>query len=147
VHAWNGCISTFGLKSDVAIVFLDPNFLYDVKILSICIHLKQLSDYLIFTWILRTSWPKMNALGQNRGRGVVSWLTPNELVFTFLGYYVCQFWWKSIKKHDRESAQRRIHWQIDRQTQTNFICHHCHHCNCVCDYLSHSYSIYHGTDY
>jgi len=31
-------------------------------------------------------------------------LTPNELVFTYEGSYVCryQFWWKSIKKCDRE---------------------------------------------
>jgi len=31
-HARNGCISTSGLKSDVTIVFLDPDFLKVVKI-------------------------------------------------------------------------------------------------------------------
>jgi len=31
-HAQNGCISTSGLKSDVTIVFLDPDFLKVAKI-------------------------------------------------------------------------------------------------------------------
>jgi len=39
-HARNGCISTSGLKSDVSIVFLDPDFLKDVKISAIRVHLK-----------------------------------------------------------------------------------------------------------
>ena len=34
-HSQNGHISTSDLKSDVPIVFLDPNFLYDAKILAI----------------------------------------------------------------------------------------------------------------
>ena len=34
-HAQNGLISTSGLKSDVTIVFLDPDFLKDAKILAI----------------------------------------------------------------------------------------------------------------
>ena len=33
-YARNGHISTFDLKSDVPIVFLDPDFLYDAKILA-----------------------------------------------------------------------------------------------------------------
>jgi len=34
--------------------------------------------------------------------------TPNELFLPFGGSYVCaNFWWKSIKKCDRESARRR----------------------------------------
>jgi len=36
-HAQNGHISTFDLKSDVPIVFLDSNFLYDAKILILAI--------------------------------------------------------------------------------------------------------------
>jgi len=58
-HAQNGHISTSALKSDVTIVFLDPDFLRDAKISAICVHLRQISDDLIFAWILRTSWPKM----------------------------------------------------------------------------------------
>ena len=42
-------------------------------------------------------------------------LTPNTLIFPFLR--LCQFWWKSIKKCDRESAHGRTHCQ----TQTGFI--------------------------
>jgi len=34
-HARNGRISTYGLKVDVAVVFLDPDFLQDSEILAI----------------------------------------------------------------------------------------------------------------
>ena len=34
-HEWEGYISTSGLKSDVTIVFLDPNFLQDAEISAI----------------------------------------------------------------------------------------------------------------
>jgi len=34
-HEWEGYISTSGLKSDVTVVFLDPDFLYDARILAI----------------------------------------------------------------------------------------------------------------
>jgi len=42
VHARNGHISTSGLKSDVAIVFLDPDFLTDAKFSAIRVHLRQI---------------------------------------------------------------------------------------------------------
>jgi len=43
--------------------------------------------------------------GQNGGRGGAM-LTPNELVLTFGGFlHQCKFWWKSIKKCNRESVQ------------------------------------------
>jgi len=41
-HERNGRISTSGLKSDVIIVFLDPDFLKDAKISAIRVHLKQI---------------------------------------------------------------------------------------------------------
>jgi len=41
-HERNGHISTSGLKSDVTIVFLDPDFLNDAKISAICIHSRQI---------------------------------------------------------------------------------------------------------
>ena len=41
-HAWNGRISTSGLKSDVTIVFLDPNFLKNAKMSVIRVHLRQI---------------------------------------------------------------------------------------------------------
>jgi len=34
---------------------------------------------------------------------------------------LCRFWWKSIKKCDRECAHRRIHTPKHWQTQTGFI--------------------------
>jgi len=55
--------------------------------------------------------------GQNKGRGGAI-LTPQRTRSYFSGFFrLCQFWWKSIKKCDRESAHRRT----DRQTQTDFI--------------------------
>jgi len=45
-------------------------------------------------------------------------LTPSELVLTFGGCYLCAiFWQKSIKKCDREIADRQTH----AQRQTEFI--------------------------
>jgi len=41
-HARNGYISTSGLKSDVTVVFLDPDFLKVMKISAIRIHLRQI---------------------------------------------------------------------------------------------------------
>jgi len=41
-HEREGYISTSGLKSDVTVVFLDPDFLKDAKILAIRVHLRQI---------------------------------------------------------------------------------------------------------
>jgi len=41
-HVRNGRIYTSGLKSDVNIVFLDPDFLRDTKISAIRVHLRQI---------------------------------------------------------------------------------------------------------
>ena len=72
-------------------MFLGPDFLYDVKISAIRIHLRQIKDYLIFAWVFRTFWPKMGSfVGQNRKWGGAI-LTPNELVLPFGGFYVCDF--------------------------------------------------------
>jgi len=59
-HARNGRICTSGIKYDVTIVFLDPDFLEEMKISAIRVHLRQIYDYLIFAWVFRTSWPKMD---------------------------------------------------------------------------------------
>jgi len=115
-HAQNGRISTSGEKSDISIVFLDPNFLKDAKISAIRIHLRQIWDYLVFAQVFRTFWPKMGGfVGQNMGKdGTI--LTPNELVLPFGGFLrMCQFWWKSIKKCDHESARRWTDTHTDRQ--------------------------------
>ena len=50
------------------------------------------------------------------GKGLVMF-TLNELIFTFGGFYVCaNFWWKSTKKCERESARRR-----GRRTEANWF--------------------------
>jgi len=41
-HARNGYISTSGLKSDVTIVFLDPDYLKVAKISAIRVHLRKI---------------------------------------------------------------------------------------------------------
>jgi len=41
-HARNSYISTSGLKSDVTIVFLDPDFLNLAKITAIRVHFRQI---------------------------------------------------------------------------------------------------------
>jgi len=56
----------------------------------------------MFAWIFRTFWPKMQVLGQNRGRGGVI-LTPSELVFTFGGSYVFA---NFCKNHSRNATVR-----------------------------------------
>jgi len=59
--------------------------------------------------------------GQNGRRGGAI-LIPNEFIFSFrVLIRLCQFWLKSIKKCDRESARRRTHRLTDTQTQTDFI--------------------------
>ena len=98
-HEREGYISTSGLKSEVAIVFLDPEFLEVAKISAIRVHLRQIYFYLIFAWVFMTSWPKMGVWGgQNRGRGGAI-LTP--------------------KKYDRESARRRTDTHTHRLTDAN----------------------------
>ena len=62
-HEREGYISTSSLKSNVTIVFLDPDFLYDAQISAIRVYLRQIYFYLIFAWVFMTSWPKMGGLG------------------------------------------------------------------------------------
>jgi len=90
VHARNGRISTSGLKSDVAAVFLDPDFLYYVKISAICVHLRQIYDDLIFAWILRTCWPKI--------RVTLHYITLHAEIY-------------SARSYEEKSTERALHSQ------------------------------------
>jgi len=108
-HARNGHISTSGLKSDVKIVFLDPDFLKDAKISAIRVHLSLAEGLLIFAWIFRTSWPKMRVLGTKWAKGWCD-ADPNELVFTFVGSYFCA----NFGKNGSRNATVRVvigHWK------------------------------------
>ena len=60
--------------------------------------------------------------GQNRGRGGAI-LTPNELVLTFRGSYVCANFGENRSRNAtvRVLADGQTHRQTDRQTQTDFI--------------------------
>ena len=66
----------------------------------------------------------MGVLRGKIGEGVVRYWPPTNS-FLLFGVLIrlCQFWWKSIKKCDRESARRRTdtHTHTDTQTQTDFI--------------------------
>ena len=57
-------------------------------------------------------------MGQNKGRGGTI-LTPNELVLPFGGLRLCQFWRKSMKKCDPESARRPTDRLTDTLTDAN----------------------------
>jgi len=59
----------------------------------------------------------MGVFGGKMGMGVVRcW--PQWTRFYFWGFLrLCQFWWKSIKKCDRESARSQTDTQIQWQTQ------------------------------
>jgi len=115
-HARNGRISTSGEKSDVTIVFLDPDFLYDAKISAIRVHLRQIYDYLIFARVFRTSWPKMFIfLGRDKiGEGWCD-IDPNELVLPFGGTYVCANFGENRPRNATVSARRRTDTQTDRR--------------------------------
>jgi len=57
----------------------------------------------------------MGVLGGKIGEGVVRcW--PQRTRSYFSGFlHLCQCWWKSIKKCDRESARRRTHTHTHRR--------------------------------
>jgi len=54
-------------------------------------------------------------LGGKIGEGVVRYWPPTNSFFLWGFLHLCQFWWKSIKKCDRESAHRQTHWHTDRR--------------------------------
>jgi len=58
------------MKSDVIIVFLHPDFLYNVEIPAIRKHRQKLA-YFMFIWIFRTFWPNMTVCGGKIREGVV----------------------------------------------------------------------------
>jgi len=78
----------------------------------------------MFAFIFRTFWSKMAGFGGKIGEGVVRcWSPTNSFLLLGIVPSLCHFWWKSIKKCDRESAGR--HRQADRRThaltETNWI--------------------------
>jgi len=98
---------------------------------------------LIFACILRTSSPKMGGFGEKNGGRGGTVFTPNELVYTLGGYEwcLCQFWWKPIKKCERESAHRRTRKEANWfYNLSHAICYSCEtdkkllfvHMQCYC---------------
>ena len=113
-HAHNCLISTSGLKSDVTIVFIDPNFLHDARIAAIRDHLRQKLAYLRshrFSGPFGTKRQVFGSGRQNRGRGGAM-LTPQRTRSYFRGLLpLCHFWRKSIKKCNRKSVGRHTDTQ------------------------------------
>jgi len=73
----NGHIFISGVKSDITIVFLNPNFLKRHENLGYLHTFKADTGLLIFAWIFRTRWPKIESLG------AMLTVDPNKLVFIF----------------------------------------------------------------
>ena len=70
----------------------------------------------MFAWIFRTFWPKMaRVFGGGTGRGDAM-LIPQLTRSYFWGLLpLCHFWRKSIKKCDRESADRQTDARCDTE--------------------------------
>ena len=108
VHVQNCFISTSGLKSDVSVVFLDPNFLYDAGIPAICEHLRQKLAYL---W-LHDFWPKMAVFGGKIGAGVVRCWPQRTHPYFSLAIIHQEMWTWECRQTDRHTLWQR---------QTEFI--------------------------
>jgi len=72
------------LKSDDAIMFLDPNFLFNLGITAICKHYRQKLANSCLHGFSEPSVPKWRFWGQNRGRGGAV-LTPQMNLFLLFG--------------------------------------------------------------
>ena len=108
----------FHFRSDVTVVFLDADFpcenFGDSRTF-------KADDYLIFTWVFRTFWSKMEIFWrrQNMGRGGAI-LTPNELVLPF-GVLTSVPIFVKIDQEMRPWECSQTDTQTDWQTQTDFI--------------------------
>ena len=89
MHIFQGACAYFSLKSDVAIMFLDPDFLYDGGLLAIHGHSRQKLAYSCLHGFSGTFDPKWRFWEQNRRRGGAV-LTPTNL-FLFLLLSPCHF--------------------------------------------------------
>ena len=117
-HARNGHIATSGLKSDVTIVFLNPDFLKKRENFGDSRTFKAYIGLLNICMGFRDLGLKWEFEGQNRGRGGAI-LTPNELVLPSGGSYICSSFGKNRSRNATVRVLRdgQIHWQ----TQTDFI--------------------------
>jgi len=108
-HAQTWLLSTSGLKSDVIVVFSDPDFLYDVGIPAEIV-------IVMFVWIFRTFWPKMTVLGSQIGK---SWcdVDPNKLVLNFGGCYLCDTFGENRSRN--ATVIVRTDREIDRRTHAH----------------------------
>ena len=117
-------VSTSGVKSDVTIVFLDPDLLQNARISAIRVHLRQILDFLIFAWVFRTSWLKIGVLrgGGKIGEGVVRYWPPTNsfLLFGILtSVPILVKIDQEIRPWECPQTDRHTHRQTDRHTDAN----------------------------
>jgi len=76
----------------------------------------------MFAWIFKTFWLKVAVLGAKRGTGCAM-LTPNELVLTFMGRYLCATFDENRLRNAivRVHTDRKTDRHTRRQRQTEFI--------------------------
>jgi len=103
----------FGLKSDITIVFPDPDFLHDVGILEIREHLRHIGIFM-FAWIFRNFSPKMAVLGAKLEKGGAM-LTPMNS-FLLLRVVISM---PLLAKIAQEMRPLRECTQTERQTDTH----------------------------
>jgi len=113
-RARNGHISTSGIKSDVTIVFLDPDFLNDAKISAIRVHLRHIA-LLNICMGFQASWPKMGVLEGKKGKG---WCDIDPPMNSFLPLRVLTFV-PILVKIDQEMPPTSECPQTDRHTDAN----------------------------
>ena len=112
--ARNCLISTSGQKSNVSIVFLDPDFLHDACIPAIREYLRQKLAHLCLDGFLgpfESKWQFRGKIGEWVGR---CWLQRTRSYFWGL-LPLCHFWRKSIKKCGQTDKQTHA------QRKTEFI--------------------------
>ena len=121
-HAQNGHISTSCQKSDVTVVFPNPDFLPHAEIFGDTCTFKADIAFFIFALIFRTSGPNMAIFRGKIGEGVGRYWPPTNS-FLLLGVYTSVSNLVKIDKEMRpwEGWHTDRHTHTHRQTQTDFI--------------------------
>jgi len=102
--ARNCLISTSGQKSNVTVVFLDPDFLHDARIPTIREYLRQKSAHLCLRGFLGPFGPKWRFRGKI-GEGVGRYCPQRSRSYFWGLLPPCHFWRKSIKKCGQTDIQ------------------------------------------
>ena len=131
-HARYSHISISGVKSDITIVSHDPDFLRDVKILAIRVHLRQIY-YRIINICMDFRGPlglKLFLEGEAKlGKGFCNVDSKELVFFYFLGFYVCATFGENRSRS--ATVRVRTDGQTDTLTDSNRFLPRCMECNAV----------------